>query len=1108
VDLVVKAAQGEAEVTLLAAPDDASLGDLVRHVTGAAPPRVCVVDGRPVTAATPLRAVPLFTGSTVSTDDDVAAPPGDAVVELVQLAGRGAGARAALSPGRYLIGPGSRSNAGELDLGAVNDVRFELDVADDGTVRVSARAGALRLDGMVADTTQGATTWTGGILDTGQRAFRLAPPAAGPPERRRVPGDSPTLPHNRPPRPAPPPVWEPPAPPEPVGARRAARAAAERFAAALADGRARELDRLRRAHPDPVEVAALARRLDPSLWQRRPGDPDALRFAVGLADLPWAAGSGVGGAADVLTARFRTLPMVPIVAGLDDHAALGVVGAPGLGRSIVRSVVLEAAVAHGPADLLLVVLTSDERAASWEWTKWLPHVRAEGSPAIFTRHDDVADWAARARSAPSTATLTLVVVDEPAWWRERTSPLRPLLGDRSLPVRWIITADASADLPAACATVVTAAADGTASVDYVADGGDRVDGVLAFHTAADAALTTARWLAALDDPDGPAPTGAALPDPVGLDRVAGAADPALVVQRWSAGAAGLPLAVGVGGHGLVEVDLVDDGPHALLVASTDHDLGELVQSALVALAAGTGPDHLSLALLADDPAVFGRCRELPHVATLVSIPDRPGAERVLRSLRAELARRSSTSSPADRPSLVVAIADAAVVGASDPMFAPSIVDIAARGPAVGVHLLLATAHADDAAPFAAVGGLRIARRLRADSAAAEALGVAAARQLPRHPRGRAVVRTRDGAISTVQSASTAAPRPRDAEDLVVRPFVVARERSAMEHRIERAAARAAALVDDDTTPLGRIVVAMTTAAAALAAAPHRPPVVEPLPDRLPLRTFFDANPGDGVPFALADLPDDQRQDTAWWRPGPDGHLLVYGAAGAGATSLLASLALGIAERYAPDDVHLYVLDADPTRNEALLAPLAAMPHCGGLVRVDDVTRLGALLRLLDDELERRHTGAGHAQPVIVLMVDDLAALRRAASTRRDLDGFWPRIERVLRDGASVGLVAVLTTSDARAVDTVAAAVPTRLVMRLETAGRSTADQFADADLGVDPGLVAGFGHGRALRLRDLTELQLVEPPADLHAAIAALGSEPAHDRPPRAVGPETAGGGR
>jgi len=43
--------------------------------------------------------------------------------------------------------------------------------------------------------------------------------------------------------------------------------------------------------------------------------------------------------------------------------------------ALARSLVCQAAVHHGPADMQIAVLTEREEMAAWEWTKWLPHTR-------------------------------------------------------------------------------------------------------------------------------------------------------------------------------------------------------------------------------------------------------------------------------------------------------------------------------------------------------------------------------------------------------------------------------------------------------------------------------------------------------------------------------------------------------------------------------------------------------------------------------------------------------------------------------------------------------------------------------------------------------------
>ena len=55
-------------------------------------------------------------------------------------------------------------------------------------------------------------------------------------------------------------------------------------------------------------------------------------------------------------------------------AVVGVVGPPAIARPLARSLVLQLAVAHGPADLLVAAVTA---AGSPEpgWLRWLPHAR-------------------------------------------------------------------------------------------------------------------------------------------------------------------------------------------------------------------------------------------------------------------------------------------------------------------------------------------------------------------------------------------------------------------------------------------------------------------------------------------------------------------------------------------------------------------------------------------------------------------------------------------------------------------------------------------------------------------------------------------------------------
>ena len=79
---------------------------------------------------------------------------------------------------------------------------------------------------------------------------------------------------------------------------------------------------------------------------------------------------------------------VPVAVDLGPGAVVGVVGPPAVARPLARSLVLQLAVAHGPADLLAAAVTvagSPERV----WLRWLPHARdpTSGDRLVATGDD-------------------------------------------------------------------------------------------------------------------------------------------------------------------------------------------------------------------------------------------------------------------------------------------------------------------------------------------------------------------------------------------------------------------------------------------------------------------------------------------------------------------------------------------------------------------------------------------------------------------------------------------------------------------------------------------------------------------------------------------------
>ncbi|MEL6892421.1 MAG: hypothetical protein AAFP84_12540 [Actinomycetota bacterium] len=556
-ELVVRSEHGEAEVAVTGSTDGLTVGDVVATVLGGRPPAIVRIDGRPLRGDTVIGAATVVAGAVVehgggngrSVHDDV-----DPTVVLAQVAGFGAGTSIELAPGDYLIGPTRRVNLDDLSPAPVDEPVVHLTIGENHAVSVRRPAGVPAPDASLAQVTVDGTPvegepvrWSAGPLVVDGRAFthRRHDPAL--PRRRPAATFSGRRSVNRPPRPTPRdepvPLVVPDLSATVTAARSRSRFATLRrgrrnaappesvaeaeFRAAAQRAHSDEELRRRSQHPDLGEMSTTIEESGPHLWERRPADRDGFVLAVGLGDLPWRPRlehrTDTMSTAEAIVERVGPLRSVPIEVDLREHRGIGIAGALETATDVARGVVITACTTHGPADVDVVVVTSADRRATWEWTKWLPHARIGGAPRILHDEQGIEAWAASvvAEWKPPTrptmpSHLTLVVVDDAATWRHRGSPLRPLLADPSLPMRFVALADAVSEAPSACTSLVvletnpssdaapfgTTRLDGTpcVTVDDVLTQ-TRVDDVAVFALTEPVALRLARRLAPFDDPD-------------------------------------------------------------------------------------------------------------------------------------------------------------------------------------------------------------------------------------------------------------------------------------------------------------------------------------------------------------------------------------------------------------------------------------------------------------------------------------------------------------------------------------------------------------------------------------------------------------------------------
>ena len=224
----------------------------------------------------------------------------------------------------------------------------------------------------------------------------------------------------------------------------------------------------------------------------------------------------------------------------------------------------------------------------------------------------------------------------------------------------------------------------------------------------------------------------------------------------------LSVRIGMSPSGPVELDLVSDGPHALVAGCTGSGKSEALIGWLASIAHCYSPDKVRFVLIDyKGGSTFARLLGLPHTHALLTDLDPGATTRALEGIAAELQRREEQLSELSFPDLaswerahedaptcipraparlVVAIDEFRVLAQTHPDSMDVLLRLAAQGRSLGLHLIAATQRPSGAVSAQMRANMDIRLALRCVSAAdsTDILGDARAASLPRVP-GRAVL---------------------------------------------------------------------------------------------------------------------------------------------------------------------------------------------------------------------------------------------------------------------------------------------------------------------------------------------------------------------------------
>ncbi len=291
------------------------------------------------------------------------------------------------------------------------------------------------------------------------------------------------------------------------------------------------------------------------------------------------------------------------------------------------------------------------------------------------------------------------------------------------------------------------------------------------YPATDVCSAAARTLMSIADPELGAGDGT-LPPAVELFDLLGFQDlkASQVIERWNDEPDVIAAPIGLCASGVVNIDIVKDGPHGLLAGTTGAGKSELLRTLVASLAATVSPEHLNFVLIDyKGGSAFDACADLPHVVGVVTDLDEHLAARAMTCLEAELGHREhllrsagvsdlagylSLTGQSPLPRLYLVVDEFAAMAADLPEFMDALVDIAARGRSLGVHLMLATQRPAGIIKDAirANTNLRIALRVQTTADSRDVLDDGAAALLSRSTPGRGYVRFGPSDLTGFQTA--------------------------------------------------------------------------------------------------------------------------------------------------------------------------------------------------------------------------------------------------------------------------------------------------------------------------------------------------------------------
>ena len=572
--------------------------------------------------------------------------------------------------------------------------------------------------------------------------------------------------------------------------RRRQGGAAETHSARLSGARAdleaalaAERDWLGTAYPSGAEAADIAQLRSSRLWERSPDDQDFLGLRLGRGELP--ASVRIEGP---WTGAHPHLSDAPLTVILPSVGVLGVAGRRTDRLAVARSLIAQIAALHSADEVRIHVVDPKGAEEDWGALRWLPHcwddregvlsvsrTPSEVQEVLRRLTHELADQTELGRHARAKR-ASILILDSASALRRRAEVADLLSAGPAAQIFAIALDDADGLLPEECRVKVVVAHDTVVLEDRVARTGLRGQ---ADTLDPDALARACRRLAPIRRISGQQGAGA-VPVRLSLFDLVGRPSAASVAESWRrTSRRRLAAPVGSSAEGNLSLDLVTDGPHALVGGTSGSGKSELIQTWVGSMALEHDPDSLNFLFVEyKGLSAFRVLQRLPHQVGLVTNLSPELALRAIDSLDAELRRRQQLfveagvsdisdyetarergATQPELPRLVIVLDEFAELKQALPDFVDGLIRVARIGRSLGVHLVLATQQVGRAVSQDISGNaeLRISLRAKEVEDSHAVIGSSDAARIPRRSRA---VPSRNAATSPSWSSRAHGRAPR------------------------------------------------------------------------------------------------------------------------------------------------------------------------------------------------------------------------------------------------------------------------------------------------------------------------------------------------------------